>query len=156
MSKKLVIVLAAIGLLILLMVGAGFYVMFNKITTLSASVPTEDKTGETDDGEENIKKIGAVYHLDTFIINLADEDGTRYLRITMKLELDKEELDEELDQRLPQIRDSILMILPDKRYEDINSSKGKEALRDELIVNINKFLNTGSVVNIYYTEFVIQ
>jgi flagellar FliL protein len=79
--------------------------------------------------------LGPIFSLDTFIVNLADKGGKRYLRITIDLELDSEELESEVTKRLPQVRDSILTILPTKRFEDIRSAKGKTALRDQMLEN---------------------
>ena len=63
---------------------------------------------------------------------------------------------EELEKRLPQIRDKILMILPTKQYADIATTTGKLALRDEIMASLNTFLKKGQISNIYFTEFVVQ
>ena len=74
----------------------------------------------------------------------------------MDLELGIPELESELDKRLPQVRDSILMILPSKRFEDISPVAGKIALRDEILKKLNGFLVQGEITNIYFKEFVVQ
>ena len=63
---------------------------------------------------------------------------------------------EELDKRLPQLRDAILMILPTKQYADISSTAGKIALRDEIMARLNSYLKKGQITTIYFTEFVVQ
>jgi len=50
----------------------------------------------------------------------------------------------------------VLMVLPEKRFDDIRTTEGKAALRDEIIGKINPLLTKGKVTNIYYTEFVVQ
>jgi flagellar FliL protein len=97
-----------------------------------------------------------MFSLDTFIVNLADEGGKRYLRITMDLELTQESLLKEMEQRLPQVRDGILMILPSKRFDDIRTVEGKAGLRNEIIAKLNGMLGHEGVANIYFTEFVVQ
>jgi flagellar FliL protein len=57
---------------------------------------------------------------------------------------------------MPQVRDSILMILPSKQFVDISSVEGKIALRDEILANLNGFLLQGQVSKIYFKEFVVQ
>ena len=89
-------------------------------------------------------------------MNLADKGGKRYLRITIDLELDSEALEAEVAKRLPQVRDSILTILPTKSFEDISSAQGKTALRDQMLERINGLLARGQVTNIYFKEFVVQ
>ncbi|MDL1983696.1 MAG: flagellar basal body-associated FliL family protein [Deltaproteobacteria bacterium] len=106
--------------------------------------------------ENNSEVIRSVYSLDTFIVNLADKGGRRFLRVTMDLELKDESLAGEIDKRLSQIRDSILMIIPTKRFEDINRVEGKIALSDEIMTKLNSFLKDGSITNIYFVDFVIQ
>ncbi len=100
--------------------------------------------------------MGPIYSLDTFIVNLADDGRSRYLRVTMDLELVSASEESTLDDRLPQVRDSILMILPSKRFEDIASMEGKTALRNEIITKLNGMLNKNVVSNIFFTEFVVQ
>jgi flagellar FliL protein len=100
--------------------------------------------------------IGPIYKMDTLIVNLADQGGKRYLRTTMELELSAPEVEQEIQLRMPQLRDQILMVLPSKKYEDISTTEGKIALRDELIIKMNSVLKKGTVKTIYFTEFVVQ
>ncbi len=74
----------------------------------------------------------------------------------MDLELGNPELETEIEKRLPQVRDGILMILPTKRFEDISTVQGKIALRDEVLETLNGFLAQGKIINIYFKEFVVQ
>jgi len=143
--KKLIIFI--IILLIFVSVGAVSFV-WNKTSFFSSQ--TEKVP------ENNSEVIRSVYSLDTFIVNLADKGGRRFLRVTMDLELKDESLAGEIDKRLSQIRDSILMIIPTKRFEDINRVEGKIALSDEIMTKLNSFLKDGSITNIYFVDFVIQ
>lgn len=134
--------------------------MWNKLSALSAQTAAnaDDESDENDSGEEvSVEEmLGPIYALDTFIVNLANNGGNRYLRVTMDLELDNKNLESEVNKRLPQVRDSILMILPTKRVEDISSVAGKTTLRDEILEKINSYLAQGKITNIYFKEFVIQ
>lgn len=101
-------------------------------------------------------EIGPVYSLDTFIVNLADERGTKYLKTKLGLELDNVLTAKEIDQRLPQFRDTILTILSTKSFEDIRQLEGKYQLRAEIMAMLNPLLRSGVITNIYFTEFVVQ
>lgn len=147
MTKKKLVIFIIIPL-IFVSVGAVSFVVWNKTSFFSSQ--TEKVP------ENNSEVIRSVYSLDTFIVNLADKGGRRFLRVTMDLELKDESLAGEIDKRLSQIRDSILMIIPTKRFEDINSVEGKIALSDEIMTKLNSFLKDGSITNIYFVEFVIQ
>jgi flagellar FliL protein len=48
------------------------------------------------------------------------------------------------------------MILPTKRFEDINTVQGKKSLRFEVMETINAYLLKGKITNIYFKEFVVQ
>ena len=154
MSKKVLIIIIIIFLLVVGIMGAGFFVLWSKVS--STAPPLEKESEKIEDVKSDKTRIGAVYPLDTFIVNLADQGGARYLRVTMNLEIKDETLAEELEKRLPQIRDNILMIIPTRKFEDINSIGGKNALRDEIITSLNDILSEGSITNLYFTEFVIQ
>ena len=153
MSTKMLIVIIGVVVLIMGSIGVGFFIMWNKVSSLNTMAAAE--AGESAEAAE-VPKIGPIHPLDTFIVNLADENGVRYLRTTMKLELADDESVTFAQERLPLIRDSILTTLPTKRYEDISTAEGKKTLRDELITKLNVILVPGSVSNIYFTEFVVQ
>ncbi len=152
MSKKVLIIIIAIAVLLMGMVGAGFFILWNKISQMPldpskvAEVPVEE--------DENV--IGPLYTLDTMIVNLAGNGGKRYLRVTMALELSEPESVATIESRLPQIRDVVLMILATKTYDDVSTTDGKIALRNQIMEKINTLMTKGRVNNIYFTEFVVQ
>jgi len=152
MSKKVLIIIIAVVVLFMGMVGAGFFILWNKISQIPvdpskvAEMPVEE--------EENV--IGPLYSLDTMIVNLAGHGSKRYLRVTMALELSDPESVDTIESRLPQIRDAVLMILPTKTYDDVSTTDGKIALRNQVMEKINTLMTKGRVNNIYFTEFVVQ
>ena len=154
MSKKVLIIVITIFIMLIMIMGAGFFVIMNKMSALDPN--SEKGSEEVAEAEDAVDTIGPIYSLDTFIVNLADPDGRRYLRFAVELELSSKELAQELEKRLPQIRDSILMIVPTKSVEDVHSFEGKTTLRDEIITKLNTFLVDGDIINLYFTEFVIQ
>ncbi len=101
-------------------------------------------------------KIGKMYPLDQFIVNLFSEDGSRYLKTTMNLEMSVPELATELDAKKPLIRDIIIKALSAKSYEEISTIAGKENLKDEIVSNVNAVLKDGQINNVFFTDFVIQ
>ncbi len=155
MGNKVLIIIIIIGVLIMGMMGAGFFVLWKKI---SASVPQVETVAqeESEPEEEKPEEIGIIYPLKTFVVNLADQDRERYLRVAINLELKDEVIAKDVEKRLPQIMDSILMILPTKKVQDIQSSTGKIALRDEILAKLNNIFKSDAIKNIYFTEFVVQ
>ena len=91
-----------------------------------------------------------------FVVNLADTPEIRYLKLTIKLELTKEEYTEEVTKRMPQIRDSLLILFSSKEYASIRTVEGKMELRDEILQRLNTILKKGAVKAAYFTDFVAQ
>ena len=154
MSNK--IVFALVGILFIVMIGltGGLFMIWNK---LSATEAQANNTGSPNgQGQEIQQTPGVIFPMETFIVNLADEGGKRYLRVTMDLELAQGTAEDDLKKRLPQMRDSILMVLPSKRFDEIRTVEGKTSLRNEIIANLNGLLGQERITSIYFTEFVVQ
>lgn len=155
MSNKLVIILIGVLFILVLGMGGGMYMLWTQLAGVRALTanPENDKPAEKNKPEP----AGKVMAMDTFIVNLADSGGNRYLRVTMDVEVTGGKTpEEEINRRTSQLRDAILMILPTKKFSDIVSTEGKTALRDELIGALNALLTTSKVSRIYFKEFVIQ
>jgi flagellar FliL protein len=99
---------------------------------------------------------GAIADLESFVVNLADTPEVRYLKVTMKLEVERPELVEEIKARIHQVRDPILILLSSKEAETLRGAQGKLQLRDEIRQRINAVLPNGGVRTVYFTEFVVQ
>ncbi|UCZ55514.1 flagellar basal body-associated FliL family protein [Desulfurispirillum indicum] len=150
-SKKLLIIILIL-VLVLLLAGAGAYFLLRSPAPAAAPGAGADVPGAPTETTE----IGTMYPMDTFIVNLADVLGKRYLRVTIQLEMDNPRLARELDRRSPQLRDAVLTILSSKKYEDISTAQGKLRLRSEIVSRVNAFLTSGSIRRVYFTEFVVQ
>ncbi|MDQ7044136.1 MAG: flagellar basal body-associated protein FliL [Sulfurimonas sp.] len=103
-----------------------------------------------------LSDIGILYPLDTFTVNLKSDAGRRYLKVTMSLELEGEELSLELDAKSPVLRDRIIRILTAKTLEEISSKKGKQKVSQQIMDTLNAMISDGTIRGIYFTEFVIQ
>lgn len=104
----------------------------------------------------DMANIGPMVEMEDFTVNLLNENGKRYLRTKLNLELDSEDLMPEIDKKIPVIRDIIIQILASKQVEEITTKDGKERLKDELVKVVNRALIDGQIKNIYFTTFVIQ
>ena len=158
MSKKFMIIMMGLLVLLLAAIGGGLFMMWSRVSALDQVVnpPVQEESQEAAKEEGEEPKIGPVIPLDSFVANLADPGGNRFLRATMELELANDDFTKEMEKRLPQIRDCILMILPTRRYQDIQTVEGKTALRTEIIAKLNTLLKKEAITNIYFTEFVTQ
>ncbi|RLC04693.1 MAG: hypothetical protein DRH90_07930 [Deltaproteobacteria bacterium] len=155
MSKKLIIILSAVMFLLVLMMGGVFFMMWSKVSNTASQIEPEKEPEQVEVVVEE-QQVKPIFPLKSFIVNLAGDNGKRYLKIKMDLEIAKEELNDSIRQRIPQIRDSIMMILTSKRYEDIKDTAGKIALRQDIQKQVNVFFKEPCVSNVYFTDFVIQ
>jgi len=153
MSKKMMIIIIIVAVLVLGVMGGGFFMLsqqINKIASRAGQPVVQQKIEKQSDAP------GVMYSLKKFIVNIADPGQDRFLSVKMDLEVRNKAAAEKIDSQLPKVRDAILTILPTKRSEELQSIKGKNILRDEIIKKLNTLLNANLVENIYFTEFVIQ
>lgn len=155
-GKKKLIIIGAIGLLLILIIGgvAGYFLFLKeepapeqpKDPGLDVPVPELNQKSE----------IGPMVDISEFIVNIISEENNHYVKAALTLELDSEEVTEEVNKRMPQIRDSILLLVGNKTYEELQDLQGKRQLKAELTSKINAILQSGSVKSIYFTDFVVQ
>ncbi|MDQ5985849.1 MAG: hypothetical protein CSYNP_01566 [Syntrophus sp. SKADARSKE-3] len=100
--------------------------------------------------------IGPTWAMEPLIINLADNNGERYLKLVMSFELTSAEAAKELDIVKPKLRDGIVDLLSNKSYKDLADNIGKQKLRDDIMLRGNSILLQGKITKVYFTEFVIQ
>ncbi len=100
--------------------------------------------------------MGALWAIDPFIVNLADNQGERYLKVVMQLEVSDQILLPELEQLKPRLRDNILDLLTAKSYGEIMEMGGKQRLREEIVTRLNSYLSKGKILRVYFSEFVVQ
>jgi len=110
------------------------------------------------EGEEKISPshVGVMVDLGVFTVNLADKGTDAYARVAITLELSNEKVKQEVDKRMPIIKDAIIDVISSKTSDFVRTPEGREALRLELIKRLNIILVEGGVRNIYFTEFVVQ
>ena len=100
--------------------------------------------------------IGALWPMEPFIVNLLDNQGERYLKIIMQLEVTNQLTVAELEQIKPKLRDNVLDLLTAKTYNELMEMGGKQRLREEVAARVNSYLTKGKVAKVYFTDFVIQ
>lgn len=108
---------------------------------------------EKKDGEVPAKQIVT---LDSFVVNLSDPLGRRYLKLTMDVELVDAAAAAALNAALPKVKDTVLLLLSSKSYGEIGTLEQKLALKNEIVERLNQVVGKAKVENVYFTEFVIQ
>ena len=153
-KKKLFIIIGAVVLL-LVIGGAAAWFFFLKPQPPSpeeldpgSQVPVPDITQKTE--------IGPMVNIEEFVVNIISGDTPHYVKASLTVELTSEDAQPEVEQRMPQVRDAVLLLIGNKTYEELQDLQGKRQLKAELTSKINSFLQTGKIKAIYFTNFVVQ
>jgi len=183
--KKKPVVLIGIAAVALLLLGGGGFFAYRAFVSAPKEAPAEEekkehgteKEGEKAKGEEAkgghgakegegehaagaaapaVPGMGPTSSLEPFVVNLADPGRPRYAKIVVQLELDAEPAAGEIEGLKPKVRDSLIMLFSSKTSEEMTTVGGKETMRNEIIRRLNALLTTGKVVEVYFTEFVVQ
>jgi len=136
------------------------FVMISRMAPLGAA-PAAHEEGEAEEAKRIAEQLekGAVLPLEPFVVNLADSEAPRYLRIKISLMIDdKAKLPHVVqNQALQQkLRDVILQSLTVKTSKDLINEQGKNDLRHELQEKITVYFHEPKLVDVMFTEFVIQ
>jgi flagellar FliL protein len=134
-----------IALVALAVVASGSIAGFYLITKADSKKPSPEKSD-----------VLSIWPMEPFVVNIAETNGERYLKIVIQLETSDPGVGPELEQIKPRIRDSILDLLTPKTLKDIMDLSGKQRLREDIAGRINNILQRGKVTRVYFTEFVIQ
>jgi flagellar FliL protein len=153
MRKKTLVMVGIVFLLIMIGTSVAFFVLWGKVSDSKSNGAAFSENAKEKAMSAGKKKV---FPLKTFVVNLADAGGKRYLRVGIVLELNDAALSSEVEENLPHIRDKILMILPSKTFDAIKTFEGKMALKSEIMNGLNSLLKEGKISNLYFEEFVVQ
>jgi flagellar protein FliL len=177
-KKKLIIIGGAALLLIILLGATAFFLLKKKPPA------TEEKHAEPEAAVHAPElnppaAIGPMIEIKDFVVNIISEEERHYVKAAITIELvssapatahkaasgghgggeaagSGDPSKDEAIQRMPQIRDSILLLISNKTYEELQDLQGKKQLKAELASKINSILHVGKVKEIYFTDFVVQ
>jgi flagellar FliL protein len=100
--------------------------------------------------------FGHIMSIEEFTVNLNETSGSRYLQVKINLELEQESLEPEIEERMPVIRDTILLLLSGLDFEDISTPEGKQALKEAIKLRIEQILRAGVVRQVLFEDFLVQ
>ncbi|AKJ94988.1 MULTISPECIES: flagellar basal body-associated protein FliL [Thioalkalivibrio] len=98
--------------------------------------------------------------LEPMTVNIEAPGRIRYLRAEVSLVTHEAPVIEAFERHMPAIRNDILGILAEQRYEDLNTRDGKESLAEELKEAIREILRSrdapDAVEAVLFNELVMQ
>lgn len=122
--------------------------------TIEAELAAEKAAAKQRALTEDFKE--RLYGLDPFVVNVTGDGYNRFLKLRIELETSDTVVKEEIDARLPQVRDAMIVLLSSKRLSDITDFEGKVLLKEDMLERVNDLLDSGQVRSILFTEFVVQ
>lgn len=136
--------------------GAGVYLVWASTLGVKSAATTEKEAKvEVEKFEESLRGDPVVYAMDPFNTNL-EGVPRRLVRMEVNLEMLDQEGFEEVITKTPQARDSIMRLLNGTTFNDVETVQGKLHLKNQIMGDLNAFLEKGIVKNVYFTEFVVQ
>jgi len=120
----------------------------------SASKKKEEKGKEGHEGAE--KEESLMVPVDTIVVNLSGSNGRRYLKTKINLEAKDSDVKKLIETKSIQIKDRLISILSSKTLEEIDGLEAQENLRKEIKDAVDVVLKVEGVLQVYFTEFVVQ
>lgn len=118
-------------------------------------VSRSDAAAKQEHAKEAKKEAGKFIQLDAFTVNLAS--GGNYLQAAVAFEIEEnEELEKELEDRKPQVNDTIITILSSKTIDDVSTVDGRQNLKAEIKKAVDSLLSYGKIERVYFTSFIMQ
>jgi flagellar FliL protein len=125
--------------------GAGYWVYAMRSTAHEAKAPEPPKIG--------------IIPMEPFVVNLADEGGSRFLRLTLSLAVEGEERAKETaeDKVLhARLRSAILERLTQQTSEHLVTPEGKAELKKTIAEQVTHAARELKVTDVLFSEFVVQ
>lgn len=138
-------------LCVLASAGAGGWLLYSR-----SSSQGEEEAAAAPSEATSPQESPTLVSPEPFLVNLADPLGKRYLRVSFDIEVTSPVTAQEMQKRVSHVRDSILLVLSSKRFDDIRTTTGKGQLREEILGELNAILSTGKARKVYFKEFVAQ
>jgi flagellar FliL protein len=138
--------------------GVVSFILINRTLNKQAKAADQADAAQHEKIVEMLQK-SAVLPLEPFVVNLADPDAARYLRIKISLMVDDKTKAKELLENEPlqlKVRDVILQSLTAKSSRELINEEGKNKLREEIREKVSMYFQEPKLVDVMFTEFVIQ
>jgi len=159
--RKKLITLAGLGILLAGGGATGGWFATERIAKSSLPAPVQEKKPAA---------TPRFLTLEPFVVNLQDPGGQRYAQIGVTLQFEDPALETALKERLPAVRNNILLLISSKQVEDLLTTDGKQLLsrqiRGRVAVGLGLEPPAGSaagkgtpenpVKDVLFSQFIVQ
>jgi flagellar protein FliL len=147
-GKRGVLILAVAG--VLAGVAAGLFgagpVLAKRRATSAAAAPKKAEAPST-----------AINHaIENLVLNPAGSNGTRFLMVTAAFQVKDAATDVLMKEHEAEVRDHILALLGKKTVDELTDIAQRERIKTEMLEAISPLFPKGSVLKVFFPQFVIQ
>ncbi|HYV96333.1 MAG TPA: flagellar basal body-associated FliL family protein [Gemmatimonadaceae bacterium] len=153
-SKKSTIVAA---FAVLAGVGAGIFGIAPLVAGKGTKAASADSNARHDSaGEHGAKAAIEPQMLENLVLNPAGTRGSRFLLLTVGVQLVDQVAKEELAKREGEARDRVLEVFATKTVDELVDVSRRPAFRAEIANVIDSLLGHGKVRGVFFPQFVVQ
>ena len=144
-KRKLKLIIAAVGLLVIIGCGATWFFFFRH-------------SGEEVHAEAPPPKPPSFIEVPDMLVNLVGAPGERvqYLKVKVMLEVKEEKLVEVIKPSMPRVTDIFQTYLRELRPTDLDGSAGLYRLKEELTRRVNGAIAPSRITAVLFKEIVVQ
>jgi flagellar FliL protein len=100
-------------------------------------------------------KVHATVPLGSVVVNVAGE-ARRYVKVSVEVGLESAKAVHEVEAKKPQILDLLITVLASKEVDELAAPESRGALKEELLAGIHAEVGLEKVIQVFFTEFLIQ
>lgn len=107
------------------------------------------------DGHKRSIEFGKMVTLEQFTVNLSTPGSVspKFVRVNVSLEVPSDDVESEINSKMPQVRNAIIDLFNSKRPSDVAMPEGRDFLKEEIKNAMNGFLVNGKVKGVFFTSF---
>lgn len=164
------IIIIVVAVILLNGIGVGAWMLLSGGEDDKASTTTEKEDAE-------LAPLTYLTLVPEFIVNFGPTSKVRYLQVDLQIATREEASLDVVNTYRPVLRNDILVVLSDVKYEELKDRAGKEALQKRLLNTINKVIveasnskandeekddgqvseeMKGPIENVYFISFIMQ
>jgi flagellar FliL protein len=116
----------------------------------------KDDNGSEDESEVETQG-NIIVPLESIVVNLGGVGSRRYLRLQINLEVENEEAQDMINEKIVMLRDKMISLLSAKSAKEIETEGSLLRLRLEIKNILNEVLGTvDTIKQVYFSDFIIQ